>query len=80
MIQHTQLNKIAFTEAVKNTQPYLKEKAGGIRNIITSKNSIEKMYDYYSQAHRHELGIGYLKQNPNCYSRDVKIIEEILSL
>ena len=55
MIQHTQLNKIAFTEAVKNTQPYLKEKAVGIRNIITSKNSIEKMYDYYSQAHRHEL-------------------------
>ena len=78
MIMHIQLTKIAFTEAVKKTSPYLKEKAGGIRNIMTSLNSINKMYDYYGQAHRHEMGIEYLKQNPNCYSRDVKIIEEIL--
>jgi len=78
MIQHTQLNRPAFAEAVKLTTPYLNEKAGGIRNLMTSKLNIDRMYNYYGQAHRHELKIGYLKQNPNISGRDVKIIEEIL--
>ncbi len=78
MINHTQLNKIAFTEAVKLTTPYLNEKAGGIRNIITSCQNIDRMYEYYGQAHRHTDKIEYLKQNPNISSRYVKIIGEIL--
>jgi len=78
MIQHTQLTIHQFTEAVKNTSPYLREKAGGIRNIISSKSNVDRMYNYYGQAHRHEDGIKYLKQNPNISQRDVKIIDEIL--
>jgi len=79
-IVHTQLNVFQFTEAVKNTTPYLKEKAGGLRNLMTSKKNVERMYNYYGQAHRHIDGVKYLKQNPNISQRDVKIIEEILSL
>ena len=78
MINHTQLNKIAFTEAVKLTTPYLNEKAGGIRSLMVSRQNIDKMYDYYGQAHRHSDKIEYLKQNPNISSRYVKIIDEIL--
>jgi len=79
-IVHTQLDIHQFTEAVKSTTPYVKEKAGGIRNIISSKRNIERMYNYYGQAHRHKDKILYLKQNPNISQRDVQIIDEILSL
>jgi len=80
MIQHTQLNIHQFTEAVKNTTPYLKEKAGGLRSLMTAKKNIDRMYNYYGQAHRHEMGIGYLKQNPNISGRDIVMIDEILKL
>lgn len=79
MIQHTMLTEFLFEEAVKNTTPYLRETAGGIRKIIASKQNIKRMYNYYGQVCRHSMGIGYLKQNPNISQRDVKIIEEILN-
>jgi len=78
MITHTQLNIYQFTEAVKNTTPYLKEKAGGLRNLMTSKKNVDRMYDYYGQACRHEMKVWYLKQNPNISQRDVLIIEQIM--
>jgi len=80
MIQHTQLNIYQFTEAVKNTSPYLKEKAGGLRSLMISKKNIDRIYNYYGQAHRHEMGIGYLKHNPNISGRDIVMIDEILRL
>jgi len=76
MIQHTQLNVFQFTEAVKNTTPYLKEKAGGLRNLMTSKRNVERMYIYYQQACRYS--IAYIKQNPNISGRDILMIEQIL--
>lgn len=79
-IKHTQLNTFQFTEAVKNTSPYLREKAGGLRALMTSKKNIDRMYIYYGQAHRHETGIAYLKQNPNISPRDIVMIDEILKL
>jgi len=79
-ITHTMLNQFQFTEAVKNTTPYLKEKAGGLRSLMTSKKNIDRIYNYYGQAHRHEMGIGYLKQNPNISGRDIVMIDEILKL
>lgn len=74
-----QLNELQFEEAVKLTSPYLREKAGGIRKIIASKQNVKRMYIYYGQAYRHEDGVNYLKQNPNISQRDVKIIEEVLN-
>lgn len=74
-----QLNENQFEEAVKLTSPYLREKAGGIRKIIASKQNVKRMYIYYGQAYRHEDGVNYLKQNPNISQRDVKIIEEVLN-
>lgn len=74
-----QLNEIQFEEQVKLTTPYLREKAGGIRKIIASKQNVKRMYIYYVQAYRHEDGVKYLKQNPNISQRDVKIIEEVLN-
>jgi len=75
-ITHTQLNIFQFTEAVKNTTPYLKEKAGGLRNLMTSKKNVERMYIYYQQACRYS--VDYLKQNPNISGRDILMINEIL--
>lgn len=74
-----QLNIHQFTESVKTTTPYLKEKAGGLRALMTSKKNVDRMYIYYGQAYRHPDKILYLKQNPNISQRDVKIIEEILN-
>jgi hypothetical protein len=79
-IKHTMLNVHQFTEAVKNTSPYLAEKAGGIRNLMVSHYNIDRMYEYYGQAHRHEDKIEYLKQNPNVSRRFIVMIDEILKL
>lgn len=76
MIKHSQLNVFQFTEAVKNTTPYLKEKAGGLRNLMTSKKNVERMYIYYGQAVRY--GVDYLKQNPNISGRDILMITQII--
>ena len=76
MIQHTQLDIHQFTEAVKSTTPYTKEKAGGLRSLMTSRKNIERMFEYYRQACRYELQ--YLKQNPNISGRDILMISEIL--
>lgn len=74
-----QLNIHQFTDSIKTTSPYLKEKAGGLRKLMTTKKNVDRMYIYYGQAYRHETGIAYLKQNPNISQRDVKIIEEVLN-
>lgn len=77
-IQHTQLNKIDFTEAVKRTTPYLKEDAGIIRKAIVNTKNIDSMFEYYGQACRNG-GIEYLKDKPYISSRYVKIINEIIN-
>jgi len=71
-IKHTQLTIHQFTEAVKNTSPYLKEKAGGLRNLMTSKKNIDRMYEYYRQSCRYT--IEYIRQNPNISGRDILMI------
>ena len=76
MIQHTTLNKFDFASAIKETKtfdsfPTFK------KGIVVAHKNIERLYDYYLQACRY--GIGYLKQNPNIFANDVKMINEILS-
>lgn len=76
MIQHTALTKSDFATAMKETETFAgfpKFKKG----IVTAHKNIERLYDYYLQACRY--GIGYLKQNPNIFSSDVKMIEEIIN-
>jgi len=75
-ITHSQLTIHQFTEAVKNTSPYLREKAGGLRSLMTSRKNIERMFEYYRQACRYD--IAYIKQNPNISGRDLVMIAEIL--
>lgn len=75
-ITHTQLTTHQFTEAVKNTTPYVREKAGGLRSLMTSRKNIERMFEYYRQACR--FSIDYIRQNPNISGRDLVMIAEIL--
>ena len=75
-IVHTQLTIHQFTEAVKNTSPYQREKAGGLRSLMTSRKNIERMFEYYRQACR--FSIDYIRQNPNVPPRDLVMIAEIL--
>lgn len=75
-ITHTQLNQIAFVNAIKNTKTFNqfeKFKQG----IVIRNANIVKLHDYYGQACR--LGIDYLKQNQNIFANDVKMIEEIIN-
>lgn len=76
MIQHTQLTIHQFTEAVKSTSPYVREKAGGLRSLMTSRKNIERMFEYYRQACR--FSVDYIRQNPNISGRDLVMIAEIL--
>jgi len=76
MIKHTTLNKSDFDTAIKETETFAgfpKFKKG----IVTAHKNVERLYDYYLQACR--WGVGYIKQNPNIYSNDVKMIEEIIN-
>jgi transposase-like protein len=76
MIQHTALNKLDFASAIKETKTFgsFPKFKKGI--VVTNKN-IERLYDYYLQACRYK--IGYLKQNPNIFSNDVLMIEEVIA-
>jgi len=76
MIKHTTLTKSDFATAMKETETFAgfpKFKKG----IVTAHKNIERLYDYYLQACRYS--IGYLKQNPNIFSNDVKMIEEVIN-
>ena len=75
MIQHTKLTKADFANAIKETDTFAtfpKFKKG----IVTAHKNIERLYDYYLQACR--WGTAYIKQNPNIFISDFKIIEEII--
>lgn len=75
-LKHTQINKFDLSAAIKNTETFKgfqKFKQG----ITLSPANINKLYDYYGQACR--LGIDYIKQNPNLFANDVRIIEEIIN-
>ena len=46
------------------------------QSIVLRRQNIIHLHDLYGQAHR--LGIGYLKQNPNIFHSDFKLIEELV--
>jgi len=54
----------------KNSEPYKKI-------LVKKRASLLRLHDYYQQAHKY--GIDYLKQNPNLFAGDVKLINEVLN-
>lgn len=76
-IQHTQLTKIAFVEAVKHTETYRKINNIAIQKLVVKTNRIDEFYENYRQGCRY--GIDYLRQKPSLFSRDVNIINEIIN-
>jgi hypothetical protein len=76
-MNHTQLTKYDFVEAVKNTETYIKVNNPVFQKLILKNNRVEEFYENYRQACRY--GVGYLKQKPHLLSRDVKIIEEVIN-
>jgi hypothetical protein len=77
MITHTQLTKIAFIEAVKNTETFKKIGNKVFQNMVIKSSKIDEFYENYRQGVRY--GVQYLKQKPTLLSRDVQIINEIIN-
>jgi ABC-type lipopolysaccharide export system ATPase subunit len=75
MITHTVLNEVSFSKAIKETTTF-KNFEKFKQGIVMKRQNITRLHDYYGQATR--LGIDYLKQNPNMFSNDVKMIEEVI--
>ncbi len=71
------MNIYDFKEAVKETKTFEKIGNGAIQKLYFKIKTLETMYENYRQGVRY--GIEYLKQKPSLHSRDVKIIEEILT-
>jgi len=76
MIQHTQLNEIQFSEAIKLTPTYKgfeKFKQG----LVSKRANITILFDKYQQATRY--GVEYIRQNPNIYANDVAMINDVIN-
>lgn len=69
------MNEHQLKAAIENTQEfksYPKFKQG----IVLKRLNLVHLHDLYGQADR--LGIEYLKQNPNIFHSDFKLIEELI--
>ncbi len=76
MIQHSQLNEIQFSEAIKQTETY-KSFPVFKQGLISKLANVTVLYDRYHTACK--WGIEQLLQNPNIFMNDVKIIFEVIS-
>jgi hypothetical protein len=75
-MKHTAMTEIAFGRAIKETKTYNsfeKFKQG----IIANSKNINALHGKYIQAVK--FGIDYLKQNPNIFANDIKMIEEVIN-
>jgi len=75
-IKHTRLNQICFALAMKETETF-KKFENFKKGIVSERKNTDRLHDYYQQAVKN--GIEYLKQNPNLFSNDISIIEEIIN-
>jgi len=73
---HTPLSEIAFSTAIQYT-PTFKKFEPFKQGICIRRQNIMKLYDKYQQACRY--GCEYLRQNPNIYANDVKLIEDVIN-
>lgn len=76
MTQKKQLSEIEFSEAIKRTPTY-KGFERFKQGLVSKRANIMKLFDKYQQACKH--GIEYIKQNPNLFANDVKMIEDVLN-
>jgi hypothetical protein len=70
------MNEHDLKKAIENTQEfknYPKFKQG----IVLRRLNLVYLHDLYGQADR--IGIEYLKQNPNIFHSDFKLIEELIA-
>jgi epoxyqueuosine reductase QueG len=74
-MKHTTMNEIAFSKEIKET-PTFKGFEKFKQGIVMRRANVVKLYDKYLQAIK--FGVDYIKQNPNNYANDIKIIEEII--
>ncbi len=74
-MKHTTMNEIDFSKEVKET-PTFKQFEKFKQGIVMRRANTVKLYDKYIQAVK--FGVDYIKQNPNNYVNDIKIIEEII--
>lgn len=59
-IKHTQLTKIAFVEAVKNTETYRKINNTAIQKLVVKTNRIDEFYENYRLGIK--FGLDYIQQ------------------
>lgn len=76
-MNHTQLTKPEFIEAVKNTKTYINIGNTAIQKLVIKTSQIDPFYENYRQAIRY--GIDYLRQKPSLFLREVSIIDEIIN-
>ena len=75
-MKHIQLGKNDLPTAIRNTDTF-KSFAKSKQGLTIRLKNTDRLYDYYAQACKH--GIAYLKQNPNIFANDVRLIEEIIN-
>lgn len=75
-IKHTQLTKIAFVEAVKNTETFRKINNTAIQKLVVKTNRIDEFYENYRLGIK--FGLDYIQQRQSLFSRDFNIIKEII--
>lgn len=69
------MDEYQLKKAIENTnefKSYEKFKQG----LVLRRQNLVHLNDLYGQAER--LGIKYLKQNPNIFHTDFKLIEELI--
>lgn len=69
------MNEIQFSKAISETttfKSFEKFKQG----LTLRAANIRRLYDKYQQGKKY--GIEYLKQNPNIYANDIKLIDEVI--
>lgn len=75
-MNHTQILKSDLPIAIRNTKTFQGFETFK-KGLTLRLQNIDRIHGYYQQACKY--GIGYLKQNPNCYANEVAIIEEIIN-
>ena len=76
-MKHTQLTLLDFREAIQETETFKKIGNIAFQKLYLKPHILEALYENYRQACRYS--IEYLQQKPMLQSRDIRIINEILT-
>lgn len=70
------MNEHDLKKAIENSQEF-KSCPKFKQGIVLRRLNLVHLHDLYGQADR--LGIEYLRQNPNIFHSDFKLIEELIA-